>query len=57
MIDGGYMTTHLLQNIQNAQLINKRIGTALVVTVAADINNKKVETKLKLTHTFFYKNQ
>ena len=36
------MPTHLFQNIQNVQLINKRMRTTVVVAVAAKINNKKV---------------
>ena len=36
------MPTHLLKNVQNAQLINKRMRATVVVAVAAKVNNKKV---------------
>ena len=36
------MPTHLLKNIQNAQLINKRMRATVVVAVATKVNNKKV---------------
>ena len=36
------MPTHLFQNIQKAQPINKKMRTTAVVAVAAKINNKKV---------------